>query len=48
MADKVEQMEPEKVDVSSHLIEASRKKGSLEEDRRWLNGDSIAIIIAGR
>lgn len=41
-------MEPEKVDVSSFLIEASRKNDSVDQDRPWLNGDSIAIIIAGR
>ena len=42
------QMEPEKIDVSSYLINASKKRGSMEENRNWLNGDSIAIIIAGR
>ena len=35
-------------DVSHWLIEASRKKGSLEADRNWLNGDAVTIIIAGR
>lgn len=36
-----------KPDVSYWLIDASLKQGSLEADRSWLNGDAIAIIIAG-
>ena len=40
-------MQPERADVSSYLIEASHNANSIEEDRRWLNGDAIAIIIAG-
>lgn len=34
--------------VSYWLIDASVKRGTLEADREWLNGDAIAIIIAGR
>ncbi|KAK7915085.1 cytochrome P450 [Apiospora marii] len=34
-------------DVSHWLIDASVKNGSLEADSEWLNGDAIAIIIAG-
>ncbi|OTA99276.1 hypothetical protein M426DRAFT_325260 [Hypoxylon sp. CI-4A] len=34
-------------DVSHWLIEATLQKGSLEEDRPWLNGDAVTIIIAG-
>lgn len=41
------QMVPERPDVSTHLIGASQKANTLEEDRHWLNGDAIAIIIAG-
>lgn len=41
-------MKVETLDVSHWLIDASRKNGSLETDREWLNGDAIAIIIAGR
>lgn len=41
-------MEPDRLDVSSYLIDASIKNNTLEQDRHWLNGDSIAIIIAGR
>ncbi|KAI0191340.1 cytochrome P450 [Astrocystis sublimbata] len=35
------------LDVAQTLIEYSLKKGSLETDRVWLNGDAIAILIAG-
>jgi len=41
-------MEPENIDVSSHLIAASKETATIEADRPWLNGDAIAIIIAGR
>jgi cytochrome P450 len=34
-------------DVSHWLIDASLKKGSLEADREWLNGDALTIVIAG-
>jgi cytochrome P450 len=34
-------------DVSHWLIDDSLKKGSLEADREWLNGDALTIIIAG-
>ncbi|KAK8008231.1 hypothetical protein PG991_010782 [Apiospora marii] len=34
-------------DVSHWLIDASVKNGSLQADNEWLNGDAIAIIIAG-
>lgn len=42
------QMKVETPDVSHWLINASLKRGSLEADREWLNGDAITIIIAGR
>lgn len=32
----------------SHLIAASYKDSSIEADMNWLNGDSLAIVIAGR
>ena len=35
-------------DVSHWLIEASKRTNTLEEDRDWLNGDAVTIIIAGR
>ncbi|OCL13438.1 cytochrome P450 [Glonium stellatum] len=41
------QMTAAKPDVSHWLIEASRKRNSLEKDREWLNGDAVTIIIAG-
>ncbi|KAI1076811.1 cytochrome P450 [Whalleya microplaca] len=41
------QRKVEKPDVSHWLIDASLKKGSLEADRDWLNGDAVTIIIAG-
>lgn len=42
------QMKVEKPDVSQWLIDASVKQNSLQADKPWLNGDAIAIIIAGR
>lgn len=34
-------------DITSWLINASRKNNTLEADRSWLNGDAFGIIIAG-
>ena len=34
--------------ISSWLIEGSKKNNSLERDRFWLDGDSVALIVAGR
>ena len=34
--------------ISSWLIEGSQRNNSLEQDRPWLNGDSVALIVAGR
>ena len=34
--------------ISSWLIHGSKKNNSLEQDRFWLNGDSVALIVAGR
>ncbi|KAI2629001.1 cytochrome P450 [Xylaria nigripes] len=34
-------------DVARWLIEASQKEGSLTSGQQWLNGDAIAILIAG-
>ena len=41
-------MKVDKPDVSHWLIKASRKAGTLLQDREWLNGDAVTIIIAGR
>jgi hypothetical protein len=41
-------MKVDRPDVAHWLIQASLKKGTLEEDREWLNGDAVTIIIAGR
>jgi hypothetical protein len=41
-------MKADRADVSHWLIDASLKKRSLEADRKWLNGDAVAVIIAGR
>jgi tryprostatin B 6-hydroxylase len=37
----------ERSDITSWLIEASRKSDSIEADRNWLNGDAFGIVIAG-
>ncbi len=42
------QSQDEKSDIASWLIDASQKNNSIEVDRHWLNGDAIAIVIAGR
>ena len=42
------QVTEEKPDVSKRLIDASRQNDSLDEDRPWLYGDAVAIMIAGR
>ena len=34
--------------ISSWLIDGSKENNSIEKDRLWLNGDSIALIVAGR
>lgn len=41
-------MKVDRTDVAHWLIDASLKRGSLEADREWLNGDAVTIIIAGR
>ncbi|KAF2682000.1 cytochrome P450 [Lentithecium fluviatile CBS 122367] len=41
------QMKVDRADVSHWLIDASLKKGSLQADREWLNGDAVTIVIAG-
>ncbi|TRX93374.1 hypothetical protein FHL15_005649 [Xylaria flabelliformis] len=46
MTDRI-QAKIDRPDVSHWLIEASTKRGSLEADRKWLNGDAVTIIIAG-
>ncbi|CRG88390.1 hypothetical protein PISL3812_05420 [Talaromyces islandicus] len=46
MTERLE-MAPENADISHHLISASMARGTIGQDRPWLNGDSIAIIIAG-
>ncbi len=35
-------------DVSNWLIDVSKRANTLEQDREWLNGDAVTIIIAGR
>ncbi len=42
------QMTTIKHDVSHWLIDASKSANTLEQDREWLNGDAVTIIIAGR
>ena len=37
----------ERTDITSWLIDASKRNNSLEVDRNWLNGDAFGIIIAG-
>ncbi|KAL9130770.1 MAG: hypothetical protein Q9217_001118 [Psora testacea] len=37
----------EPTDITSWLIDASKKAHTLEEDRNYLNGDAFGIIIAG-
>ncbi|KAF1992980.1 putative benzoate 4-monooxygenase cytochrome P450 [Amniculicola lignicola CBS 123094] len=37
----------EQVLISSWLIRHSMKQGSLAEDKLWLQGDSVALIVAG-
>jgi hypothetical protein len=39
-------MEGDKADVSHWLIDASKKTNTMIEDRDWLNGDAVTIIIA--
>ena len=34
--------------ISSWLIDGSKRNNSLKQDRFWLNGDSVALIVAGR
>jgi len=41
------QLEPTVPDVSSYLISASVEKGTLEEDREFLEGDALVLIIVG-
>lgn len=36
------------VQISSWLIDRSKKNNSVKQDRLWLNGDSVALIVAGR
>lgn len=34
--------------IFTWLIEESKKNNSLEQDRLWLDGDSLLVIVAGR
>lgn len=34
--------------VSSWLIQASKESNTLKQDRKWLDGDAITMIVAGR
>ncbi|CAI6337129.1 unnamed protein product [Periconia digitata] len=49
MAERIETQDVmKKTDISSHLIEASRNAGMItKQDRMWLNGDSITLVVAG-
>ncbi|KAL9133026.1 MAG: hypothetical protein Q9175_005796 [Cornicularia normoerica] len=47
MTDRI-QADVDKPDISSFLIDGSKKKNRLKQDRFWLNGDSVALIVAGR
>jgi len=40
--------EPAVPDVSSYLIGASMKRGTLENDRNFLEGDTLVLLIVGR
>ncbi|KUJ12976.1 cytochrome P450 [Mollisia scopiformis] len=40
-------VEPSVPDVSSYLIGASMEKGTLEEDRDFLEGDALVLLIVG-
>jgi len=40
-------LEPTVPDVSSYLINSSIEKGTLEEDREFLDGDALVLIIVG-
>lgn len=42
------QTEPPVPDVSSYLIAASTENGTLDEDRDFLEGDALVLIIVGR
>ena len=37
-----------KADIASHLIKAAQKNGFSKEDREWLDGDALTLIIGGR
>jgi tryprostatin B 6-hydroxylase len=41
-------LEPPIPDVSSYLIGASMAQGTLEEDRNFLEGDTLVLLIVGR
>ncbi|KAF2462686.1 cytochrome P450 [Lindgomyces ingoldianus] len=42
----LEKKHVDRVDISHWLISASLKKGLLQADKEWLNGDAVTIIIA--
>ena len=41
-------MEVDKPDISSYLIDDAKKNGFTLSDRKFLNGDAVTVIIAGR
>ena len=41
-------MEVDKPDISSYLIQDAKRNGFTTADRKFLNGDAVTIVIAGR
>ncbi|KAL8786743.1 MAG: hypothetical protein Q9195_008077 [Heterodermia aff. obscurata] len=41
-------MEVDQPDISSYLIDDARKNGFTPADKKYLNGDAVTVIIAGR
>lgn len=47
MAEQLSSTNERMNNISSHLINYSKKRNTLPEDARWLKGDSVALIVAG-
>ena len=41
-------MEKDRADVAQWLISAAKKNGFSTEDQKWLQGDAVNAIVAGR
>lgn len=41
-------MKDERSDVANPLIAEAKKNGMTDVDRRWLQGDAVLAILAGR